>query len=561
MAEETLSSTPTLEEQPFIGPVQNKSALPKAGLDEILSGGEFIGPVQQEQALPPLIPFDSTPEEQTTTNQIVEETTKAPVTTQTLQETTEITPAQPAPTPAPVVAPAPTPQEAAPDLFKLTESELEQGVLSDEIRKLTLESLGEEEFRKQQEETQDIAGKRTVVQNISNRIKALEAEQAQIPLQLQEESRGRGITAAGLRPLQTARLRTNAIALLGANASFQAASGNLSLAQDFVDRAVAAEFEPKRAEIAAKLANLEILRADPKTSFQDKKRAMAVEKQLRREEAEIASQEEQKKEIFDIMKQAAFEQADDETLRNIQNSTSTEDALRWATPFLGRTERDQVEFERSIDLANLSLNQQKLALERRKTESQLEQTRLDIQAKQAELGALSGGAADEQKIDLLTSKFDLISGILDHSAFNSTVGPNPLARMGPIDSLSGGRISFIADVEQLVSQETLAQLISVKADGATFGALSDGEREELRRAATKIGTWQIKDDDGQVTGYKVSQDDFAKEITRLQEITQKALINEGVFLNLEDEDLAEVGSITGAGGGPASDEQLLSFYQ
>ena len=52
------------------------------------------------------------------------------------------------------------------------------------------------------------------------------------------------------------------------------------------------------------------------------------------------------------------------------------------------------------------------------------------------------------------------------------------------------------------------------------------EQDALTQAATKIGTWRMREggkDERQVIGYNASEKDFKKEITTMQELTEKAL--------------------------------------
>ena len=54
--------------------------------------------------------------------------------------------------------------------------------------------------------------------DVSSQLIALQQEAKAIPLQTQEEALGRGITAGGLQPITTSRLRRNAIKALGLSA-------------------------------------------------------------------------------------------------------------------------------------------------------------------------------------------------------------------------------------------------------------------------------------------------------------------------------------------------------
>jgi hypothetical protein len=84
------------------------------------------------------------------------------------------------------------------------------------------------------------------------------------------------------------------------------------------------------------------------------------------------------------------------------------------------------------------------------------------------------------------------------------------------DHYTGANKNFIGKVQQLADNLTMAKLIEVKGQGATFGALSDSERAVIERAATPINQWVVKDDKGKVVGYDIDEKSFDEEIKRLQ---------------------------------------------
>lgn len=134
-------------------------------------------------------------------------------------------------------------------------------------------------------------------------------------------------------------------------------------------------------------------------------------------------------------------------------------------------------------------------------------------------------------------KINLANTILNDKALNSAVGPNAFARSGPTilgikiptstKYLSGATNNFIASVEQLRSQLNLNALIGAKAQGATFGALSDQELQVLASSATKLGTWAVKDKNGQVTGYSAKEGDFKAEMDKINNFAKLDYVLKG----------------------------------
>jgi hypothetical protein len=129
----------------------------------------------------------------------------------------------------------------------------------------------------------------------------------------------------------------------------------------------------------------------------------------------------------------------------------------------------------------------------------------------------SSAIANEETITALTDLYDTAKDVLENPYLNNTVGANPFGRASVLNMFTGGKLTVVAQIKKLVSSESLKSLIDAKAQGATFGALSDRELEVLQSAATTIGGYPtIKDGDGNITGYKANQTDFEKELKRLK---------------------------------------------
>ena len=119
-----------------------------------------------------------------------------------------------------------------------------------------------------------------------------------------------------------------------------------------------------------------------------------------------------------------------------------------------------------------------------------------------------------------------ITSLLNNSSLDSSVGPGPLARMS-MNLFTGAKSNFIAGIEKLREQLTLEKLIQAKQAGATFGALSDGERQTLAASATKLGTWALKNDAGNVYGYKANEIDFKAELDKINNFAKLDFILKG----------------------------------
>lgn len=132
-----------------------------------------------------------------------------------------------------------------------------------------------------------------------------------------------------------------------------------------------------------------------------------------------------------------------------------------------------------------------------------------------------------QNLAIAQANIGAITSLASDPNIDSAVGPNPLARPNLYQAWRGGKSNFIAGVEQLRSNITLDNLISAKERGATFGALSDGELRTLSSAGSKLGTWAIKDDNGNIVGYNANEKDFKKELDKINNFSKLDFILKG----------------------------------
>lgn len=180
-----------------------------------------------------------------------------------------------------------------PTLPPLTETPKENTMsgLSQRLMDLTNQDTGKSAYQSGLEKTAgyslDASGNPTnaAFNDLSSQLNKLTTEAQQIPLQLQQDAKGQGITTGGLQPVQTAALRNNAIQALGISSLMAAQQNKLAYAQTLVKQAVQEKYGPIEAEQAAITKNLETLKNDPQTTLEEKNRADA---QLAKQTAQTA---------------------------------------------------------------------------------------------------------------------------------------------------------------------------------------------------------------------------------------------------------------------------------
>lgn len=121
------------------------------------------------------------------------------------------------------------------------------------------------------------------VNKIYNRIAELNAEasnlqrEAQaIPIQIQQESTGQGVTDAGVAPIQASRLRENALKALSLGQQASMANAQYDKAKNYADQIINTKYDSIVADINAKLTNLASLEKYELTPAQEKAKETSI---------------------------------------------------------------------------------------------------------------------------------------------------------------------------------------------------------------------------------------------------------------------------------------------
>jgi hypothetical protein len=415
---------------------------------------------------------------------------------------------QPAPSPIPATPMVPTIDQ----IYDASPTDLEKKFTDTAMAEgNTAASLaGETAYRTTQEQANDITGKKKTTNDLTTSLNNLKAEADQIPLSVQNEFEGRGATAGGVAPIQTGLLRNNSIRQLGVSAMLNAANGNLATAQDQVDSAVKAKFDPLRAQLAAQQAQLQAI--TPLLNLQEQKTAAKQAAALAERSRLLAKQETEQKNINSVMLTAATYNADAQTLTKIQNAATYAEAISAAGKFI-QDPKAKYDLE-SARLDNI-LKQAQIAKTQKETAQIGQPTAAERKA------AEEAAATAKNTIPILQDKVNLVDSIITNPGLKANVGSTALGRVPFTSEFTGAGQNFRASVKQLTNQETLDQLLSLKKQGGSLGALSDSEGELLRNAATKINSWEIKS--GPAAGrYNIDEGSFIKELNTIKTLAQRA---------------------------------------
>lgn len=224
------------------------------------------------------------------------------------------TPAFLSPTPTPVynVQGLDSNNIAAPITENPQQTDLQTRI--DALSGLNDTEAGKAQYQTDQNNAAGIPDLTTSQNDLATRLTGLKNEALAIPLQLQNDSTGRGITEGGLAPIQDAALRENAIKSLTVSSLLDATQGLLTTAQAKADRAVADKYGPIEAQIDAAKANIQLVLNSPNYTIAEKNQAQDTANRLDAQKAAIADQKQTTTDIYKVATDAAS---------NSQNFTAT----------------------------------------------------------------------------------------------------------------------------------------------------------------------------------------------------------------------------------------------
>lgn len=304
--------------------------------------------------------------------------------------------------------------------------------------------------------------------------------------------------------------RQHGIDAMITNANISAVSGQISTAQAQVDRAMTLKYSPIKQQIQNKLDILNLNKDS-----------------LNRADTKLA--EAQKTKLSLQLKQLDKQQTDETAMQNMIIDASAQQApasvLKTANDIIAKG-GTPAQVATALGPYTGASAKAELLREQIKTEK-AQQAKIYGDMRATSMSATGATAPEVLNTSIrlqIQDKIKAIDSAINNRGLNGAVGPNPIARSSfDFDIFTGVRQNFISEVEQIRSNLNLDTLIRAKASGATFGALSDNELQVLASAATKIGTWVIKDDKGRVVGYNTTEGNMREELAKIKMLAQRDL--------------------------------------
>jgi len=416
---------------------------------------------------------------------------------------------------------------------KETQAQNIQNTGLDQYLKDIIGSQGETQAKVEELNKTNYSQLRQDLVNTDNKWKQLEAEKAQDDITLLANMRGEEIkdTLKPFAELGKAQLAGDAQIIRALKTSEQnmlsarslALQGNIELAKETADNAVALKYAPYKDRIKA---YEDVVKAiQPYLTSAEKKEAakQTFKGDMVKKEIEKAENEEKKSNEYLTIaiqgKAPANLIAKAQDLIN-KGAKATEVAKALGNYSLSLADRLDIQLKQAqIDKTNKEINKLK---EVNKDAGEL----VKINGKdyiRYKDGTISDPVLPEAAdTTVVTTRLDNKLKTLDKLtkpspglAYSAGALRTPLGKpLGFINQINDWR----ADATNVIQKLTVDELGRVKSDGVTFGALSNGERQAVGDAATALGAASIRDKEGNPTGeFRMSEKKVIEEFNKIKQ--------------------------------------------
>lgn len=345
----------------------------------------------------------------------------------------------------------------------------------------------EAEFRRQKEIEQGLDEKLAILNNLTTQQIQNDLLGARDLQLIEAGSIGTRMSPGNLQRRLSVKERENSIRALGIAAQAAQAQGNVQMAQNYIDSAVEAKYEPLKAELDMRKWMLG--RADKFAEGKQKEKFQLQMKDIEKQEREIAEVTNLSQ---NVIKNGAPQRIIDEVLGLPEDATRDQLlAIPGIQPYLmSQGERLDLQLKRTnLASASLKLQEARRTLATANMDNP-EENKLVKARYQDEIDALESLKGDTKSIAASAGRF---------------------RKAGPfrVDEAMDWR----AGINTVLAGLTLDELGRVKAEGVTFGQLSNDERKAVGSAASALNSAMILDKQGQPTGkFRMSEEMVEKQI-------------------------------------------------
>lgn len=331
-------------------------------------------------------------------------------------------------------------------------------------------------------------------------------------------------------------------------------------AKEIADRSVQAKMEEQRQNIDL----LKFIYDENKADF-TKADDRAYQAMISKKEREADKEEAELKMISDLALDALQNGASTETVVAMRQAKTVDDALNVGGKYVGALDR-QAKLQQ---LANKGMStSERISLYEKAVEGNQEAiTALGYDPRNLPQVKADQLLANEESYNNLQTDIDRLNGMLDDEVtLNNVTGAmqNRISTFANWEGLSfteqvkalsekreittGGisainkRNDFLNSANYIISNFTFDKLRELKAGGATFGALSDGELRAIAGAATRLGSQNtaIRDKNERIIGFRGSKEQIIEDLKFIQQKYKKAQDSLNINAGLSESDKLEI---------------------
>ena len=143
--------------------------------------------------------------------------------------------------------------------------------------------------------------------------------------------------------------------------------------------------------------------------------------------------------------------------------------------------------------------------------------------------------ADNPIILALKEKMDIAQWLSENESLAKSVSGR-VWRRWPIDFLTENKDAYLSKIQFLLDEQPLDKLINVKAQGATFWALSWPELSLLQKSSSLLNSAAERDANDKIIWFNLNEDEFIENIKILEDNYRKAI---GEKIGIEQVDLLD----------------------
>lgn len=298
--------------------------------------------------------------------------------------------------------------------------------------------------------------------------------------------------------------------------------GRFDSAKAIADRAIAVQLERQKRDL-----DIRSLIYQENKSLYDKDEQRLFESKLEDRKRAFEAEERQLQEISDLSISALENGAPSSIVSAMRNAKDAGEAIKLGGSYIGLIERQKAQ----ASMASASLANRKARLELALAGDPQSIRELGYDPRDVPLSE-KDIIKNEDEYTRIASDVARIDGLLANEiGVKTTSGAVRSPLLSSTFNIKGGLLSypkiktqqqdFLTGASYVIDNLTFDKLLKLKAEGATFGALSDNELRTIGNAAGELSAMAIKDN-GTLVGFRGSEEKLRQQLDVVRQGLTKA---------------------------------------